>query len=55
MRRWSEVADRVAATTKTSEKTSILAGYLVQKRIIGDVNPERYADAIDVLLASAES
>ncbi len=28
MRRWSEVADRVAATTKTSEKTAILADYL---------------------------
>jgi DNA ligase 1 len=28
MRRWSEIADRVAATTKTSEKTSILATYL---------------------------
>ena len=28
MRRWSEVADAVAATTKTSEKTAILADYL---------------------------
>ncbi len=28
MRRWSEVAERVGATTKTSEKTSILAEYL---------------------------
>lgn len=28
MRRWSEVADRVAATSKTSEKTTILAEYL---------------------------
>ena len=28
MRRWSDVADAVAATTKTSEKTSILAAYL---------------------------
>jgi DNA ligase-1 len=28
MRRWSEVAARVAATTKTSEKTAILADYL---------------------------
>ena len=28
MRRWSEIAERVAATTKTSEKTAILAGYL---------------------------
>ena len=28
MRRWSEVADAVASTTKTSEKTSILAAYL---------------------------
>lgn len=28
MRRWSEIADRIAATTKTSEKTSILAAYL---------------------------
>ena len=29
---------------------SLIPGYLLQKRIIGDVNPERYADAIDVLL-----
>jgi DNA ligase-1 len=28
MRRWSEVADAVGATTKTSEKTAILAAYL---------------------------
>jgi len=28
MRRWSEIADRVAGTTRTSGKTSILAGYL---------------------------
>ena len=28
MRRWGEVAGRVAATTKTSEKTAILAAYL---------------------------
>ena len=28
MRRWAEVADRVSATTKTSEKTAILAAYL---------------------------
>jgi len=28
MRRWSDVADRVAATTKTSAKVSILADYL---------------------------
>ncbi len=28
MRRWSEVADHVAATSKTSEKTAILAEYL---------------------------
>ena len=34
---------------------ALVPGYLMQKRIIGDINPERYADAIDVLLASAES
>src|SRR5689334_11089274 len=28
MRRWSEVAERVAATTRTSEKTALLADYL---------------------------
>jgi len=28
MRRWAEIAERVAATTKTSEKTAILADYL---------------------------
>src|SRR4029077_14760400 len=27
-RRWSEVAERVAATTRTSEKTTLLAEYL---------------------------
>jgi len=26
--RWSELAERVAATTRTSEKTSLLAAYL---------------------------
>jgi DNA ligase-1 len=30
MRRWSEIADRVAGTTKTSAKTAILAGYLAE-------------------------
>ena len=28
MRRWGETAERVAATTKTSEKTAVIAGYL---------------------------
>src|SRR5215210_6041909 len=28
MRRWSELAERVAGTTRTSEKTALLAGYL---------------------------
>ena len=28
MRRWSELAERVAATTRTSEKTALLADYL---------------------------
>ncbi len=28
MRRWSELAERVAATTRTSEKTALLATYL---------------------------
>src|SRR4029450_3147789 len=34
MRRWSEVAERVAATTRTSEKTALLAEYLA------DLSPE---------------
>ncbi len=29
MRRWSELAERVAATTRTSEKTALIADYLV--------------------------
>ena len=29
MRRWSEVGQRIAATTRTSEKTRLLADYLV--------------------------
>ena len=28
MRRWSELAERLAATTRTSEKTNLLADYL---------------------------
>jgi len=39
MRRWSEFAERVAATTKTSEKTAILAEYLA------DLDPEALAIA----------
>jgi DNA ligase-1 len=34
MRRWSELAERVAATTRTSEKTALLAGYFT------DLSPE---------------
>jgi DNA ligase-1 len=34
MRRWSELAERVAATTRTSEKTALLADYLA------DLTPE---------------
>src|SRR5450759_351812 len=30
MRGWSELAERVAGTTRTSEKTAILAGYLAE-------------------------
>lgn len=30
MRRWSEVAERVAATTRTSEKTALLADYFAE-------------------------
>jgi BetI-type transcriptional repressor, C-terminal len=30
--------------------SALIPGYLLQKRTIGDVNPQRYADAIDVLL-----
>ncbi|MEA2621071.1 MAG: hypothetical protein QOC97_1844, partial [Chloroflexota bacterium] len=28
MRRWSELAERLAATSRTSEKTALLADYL---------------------------
>jgi AcrR family transcriptional regulator len=31
---------------------SLLAGYLMQKQVIGDVDPQRYADAIDKLLTT---
>jgi AcrR family transcriptional regulator len=30
--------------------SSLLQGYLLQRRLIGDISPERYADAIDALL-----
>jgi DNA ligase 1 len=32
MRRWSELAERVAATTRTSEKTALLAEYFIDLR-----------------------
>jgi DNA ligase 1 len=40
MRRWSEVAERIAATTRTSEKTRLLAGYL------REVAPDGLASAV---------
>ena len=40
MRRWSEVAERIAATTRTSEKTQLLAGYLET------VDPDALAPAV---------
>ncbi len=40
MRRWSEVAERIAATTRTSEKTRLLAGYL------REVEPDGLAPAV---------
>jgi DNA ligase-1 len=38
MRGWSEVADRVCATTRTSEKTALLARYLAQLPV-GELRP----------------
>ena len=40
MRWWSEVAERIAATTRTSEKTRLLAGYL------REVPPDALAHAV---------
>lgn len=40
MRRWSEVAERIAATTRTSEKTHLLAEYL------HDVEPDGLRPAV---------
>jgi DNA ligase-1 len=40
MRRWSQVAGRIAATTRTSEKTRLLAAYL------RDVEPDALRDAV---------
>jgi len=40
MRRWSHVAERIAATTRTSEKTRLLAEYL------RDVEPDALRDAV---------
>src|SRR5450759_672398 len=40
MRRWSQVAGRIAATTRTSEKTRLLADYL------RDVEPGALRDAV---------
>ena len=39
MRRWSDVAELVAATTRTSEKTRLLADYLAS------LGPDELADA----------
>jgi AcrR family transcriptional regulator len=33
---------------------SLIAGYLTQKRVIGDVDPVRYADAIETLLTARQ-
>ena len=41
MRRWSELAERVAATTRTSEKTALLADYL------RSLSPESLSSAFD--------
>jgi DNA ligase-1 len=40
MRRWSQVAERIAATTRTSEKSRVLAEYLC------DVEPDALRDAV---------
>jgi DNA ligase-1 len=40
MRRWSQLAERIAATTRTSEKTRLLADYL------RDVEPDALRDAV---------
>ncbi len=40
MRRWSEVAERIASTTRTSEKTELLAAYLET------IDPEALAPAV---------
>ena len=40
MRRWSELAERVAATTRTSEKTALLADYLT------DLTPDELPIAV---------
>ena len=37
MRRWSELTERVAATTRTSQKTALLADYL--RRLTPDELP----------------
>jgi DNA ligase-1 len=47
MRRWSLVAGRIAATTRTSEKTRLLAGYL------RDVEPDALRDAVTFFIGRA--
>ena len=47
MRRWSEVAERISATTRTSEKTRLLAAYL------GSVEPAALAPATVFFTARA--
>jgi DNA ligase-1 len=47
MRRWSELAERVAATTRTSEKTGLLADYL------GTLDPEELPLAVVFLTGRA--
>ena len=47
MRRWSLVAERIAATTRTSEKTRVLADYL------RDVEPGALRDAVTFFIGRA--
>ena len=56
MRRWSEVAERVAATTRTSEKTALLADYFASLDPAGtvlDTAKANYAHAHVLLAASS--
>jgi AcrR family transcriptional regulator len=47
-----ELSAHADPTALGQAAVSLIAGYLVQKRVVGDIDPIRYADAIETLLTA---